>query len=69
MMRCAFQIDDEEPQVFTCDGFLMMPVQKKAEDHLSVQPVVMGLTYDQIARTLIATNVSVWGQYVDKETC
>ena len=65
MMRCAFQIDDEEPQVFACDGFLMVPVQKKPEDHLEVQPVVMGLTYDQIARALIATNVSVWGQYVN----
>lgn len=67
MMRCAFQVDDGEPQVFECDGFLMVPVQKKSADHLSVQPVVMGLTYDQVARTLVATNVAIWREYVEFE--
>lgn len=62
----GYKLPGEEPVAHECDGFLVVPVQIKGE-RLQVQPNVFGLTYDQVARTLIAVNVALWRESVEEQ--
>lgn len=66
-INVGFQKPELEPEVFTCDGFLLACVTRGEGGKLSVRPVVQNLTYDEIARALVATNVAVWRDHVECE--
>lgn len=61
----GYKLPGEEPITHECDGFLVVPVQVNGEK-LQVQPNVFGLTYDQVARTLMAVNVSLWREFMEE---
>lgn len=62
----GYSLPGEEPVTHECDGFLVVPVQINGEK-ISVQPNVFGLTYDQVARTLMAVNVALWSEFVEEK--
>lgn len=66
-INVGFQLPSKEPEVLTCDGFLLACVTRGEGGKLSVRPVVQNLTYDEIALTLVATNVAVWREHVGCE--
>lgn len=66
-VRVAFQINDGEPQVFEGDGLILAAVIRTGGGNLSVTPCVQCLTYDEVARALMATQVSIWQEFVGKK--
>lgn len=62
----GYRLPGEEPVVHECDGFLVVPVQIHGEK-LQVQPNVFGLTYDQVARTLMAVNVALRREFAEEQ--
>lgn len=66
-INVGFQKPGQEPEVIACDGFLLACVTRKEGGKLSVLPIVQNLTYDEIARALVATNVAVWREHVGIE--
>lgn len=66
-INVGFQKPNKEPEVMTCDGFMLACVTRGEGGKLSVLPVVQNLTYDEIARALVATNVAVWREHVGIE--
>ena len=67
MIRAAFQIDEGEPQVFEGDGLILSTVTRTGGGNLSVTPCVQCLTYDEVARALMATQVSIWQEFVGQK--
>lgn len=63
-VRVAVQINNDDPQVFEGDGLILATVTRTGGGHLSVTPCVQCLTYDEIARALMATQVSIWQEFV-----